>query len=258
MDRHQLDEVDRRLLYEYSGNARMTCTELAARVGISAGQCLRRIRVMEDAKVIQGYVAVVDRTFLNVPLEVFVEVRLTGAEDEELKRFERAADKMSDVVSCWRTAGDVDYLVEGFVADLAGYERLLDALAAMSSVAIVRTHLVLRQVKESPRLPSSCLQTDTRNGYRVVAHRWRRSLLGGRGSRVATNGASPLEAPHRSSRKAPASRRHRSPHSSRRCRELPDVKRAARTPRGLVACAVPAACTSTRGRRNHPDVLRRH
>lgn len=162
--RHRLDEVDRRILYEYSGDARMTYTELAGKVGLSATQCLRRIRALEKSHVIQGYVAVVDRTVLNLPMEVFVEVRLPAADEKGLKRFESAVDRMPDIVSCWRTAGDVDYLVEGFVPNPLGYERLLGALAEIAGVAIVRTHLVLRQVKESLRLPACCLETDVRMG----------------------------------------------------------------------------------------------
>src|SRR5262245_31888779 len=164
MDKHRLDEVDRRILYEYSGDARITYVELAAKVGLSASQCLRRIKAMERASVIQGYVAVIDPLILNLPLEVFIEVRLTGADDEEIERFERTADQRPDIVSCWRTAGNVDYLVEGFVADPRAYERLLTALTAIAGVVIVRTHLVLRQVKESPRLPLCCLDTDGRMG----------------------------------------------------------------------------------------------
>lgn len=148
-----LDDVDRLIVQELTADVRITYAELGARVGLSESQCLRRIRALENANVIRGYVTMVDPAFLNRPVCAFIELRLRGANDAKVAEFERTADQRRDVASCWRVSGDGDYLLQCFVSDPLGYERLLNALAGIDGVLIVRTHLTLRVVKRSPRLP---------------------------------------------------------------------------------------------------------
>ena len=49
-----LDAIDRRLLAALQDNGRLSATELAEKVGLTTSQCLRRIRNLEEAGVIQG------------------------------------------------------------------------------------------------------------------------------------------------------------------------------------------------------------
>ena len=56
----KLDSVDRKILADLQDNGRMTNVDLAARAGISAPPCLRRVRALEDAGVIRGYHADID------------------------------------------------------------------------------------------------------------------------------------------------------------------------------------------------------
>lgn len=58
----ELDAIDLKILRELQRDGRMTNVELAERVGISAPPCLRRVRKLEEADVIQGYHAM-----LNAP-----------------------------------------------------------------------------------------------------------------------------------------------------------------------------------------------
>ena len=54
------DTIDRRILKELAADARITNNELAERVGLSASDCLRRLRRLEETGVIQGYTAMID------------------------------------------------------------------------------------------------------------------------------------------------------------------------------------------------------
>ena len=56
----RLDAIDWKILRELQADGRMTNVELASRVGISAPPCLRRVRALEEAGVIQGYRALID------------------------------------------------------------------------------------------------------------------------------------------------------------------------------------------------------
>ena len=51
----ELDAIDLKILRELQRDGRMTNVELADRVGISAPPCLRRVRKLEEAGIIEGY-----------------------------------------------------------------------------------------------------------------------------------------------------------------------------------------------------------
>ena len=76
MRRSKIDTIDRRILRDLQDDGRMTNVDLARRAGISAPPCLRRVRALEDAGVIQGYTALVDETALGFELTAFALVGL--------------------------------------------------------------------------------------------------------------------------------------------------------------------------------------
>ena len=67
----RLDPTDRRILRELMADGALTNVALAQRVGLSAPPCLRRVRALEDAGVIQGYTALVDERALGFSLTAF-------------------------------------------------------------------------------------------------------------------------------------------------------------------------------------------
>ena len=72
---------------------------------------LAPIRLLEEAGVIRGRVALLDRRKLNVGVTVFVAVRTNQHNQEWLERFSRAVDSIPEVVEFYRMAGDIDYLL---------------------------------------------------------------------------------------------------------------------------------------------------
>ena len=60
MQKVKLDAIDRRILRDLQEDGRITNVDLAARAGISAPPCLRRVRALEDAGFIHGYHAEID------------------------------------------------------------------------------------------------------------------------------------------------------------------------------------------------------
>src|SRR5262245_60793338 len=86
-------------------------------------------------------------------MSAFIHVRLRDANDVRVKTLERVLEQGPDNGRWWRTAGEADYLIRGIVADPAGHERVLDALAEVDGVEIIRTHFVLRVLKASSQLP---------------------------------------------------------------------------------------------------------
>ncbi len=149
-----LDAIDRRILTELQGNARISNAELAEAVGLSPSPCLRRVRALEAAGVVKGYAALLDAAEVGLPISVFVQVTLERQIERALEAFETAIQGRPEVMECYLMTGDADYLLRVVVSDLAAYERFLkEHLTRVSGVSSIKSSFALNQVKYSTALP---------------------------------------------------------------------------------------------------------
>lgn len=149
-----LDAIDRKIVAALQKDGRMSVQELAERVGLSASPCARRIRLLEEAGVITGYVAVVDQAMVGLSISVFASVKLERQREEELDRFSAAVTGWPEVVDCYLMTGQRDYLLRIVVPDLASYERFLkDKLTRLKGVSAIESSFALGQIKRSNVLP---------------------------------------------------------------------------------------------------------
>lgn len=149
-----LDEIDRKIIRTLQSDGRLTNLDLAAQVGLSPTPCLRRVRKLEEAGVIAGYVALVDQTRVNLPVNVFVSVSMDKQHEETLEAFEREVRTWPEVMECYLMTGDSDYLLRIVARDLQAYNRfLMEKLTRMPGLANIRSSFSLKQVAYSASLP---------------------------------------------------------------------------------------------------------
>ena len=149
-----LDAQDRRILAALQRDGRKTIQALADEIGLSATPCHRRVRRLEDEGIIGGYVAVVDQRAVDLPISVFISIRLERQREEELDRFAAAVTRWPEVMECYLMTGQRDYLMRVVCADLPAYERFLkDKLTRLDGVASIESSFALAQVKHTHVLP---------------------------------------------------------------------------------------------------------
>jgi Lrp/AsnC family leucine-responsive transcriptional regulator len=150
----KLDRIDRHILQLLQDDGRLPSSEIAARVGLSATPVLRRIRIMEEAGLIKGYVALVDQKIAGLPVSVFVSVRLEKQREEELQRFSRAIAGWPEVLESYLMTGRQDFLLRVVVASLEDYDRFLKSkLTRLEGVASIESSFALAQDKYTSALP---------------------------------------------------------------------------------------------------------
>jgi len=149
-----LDAIDVRILRALQEDGRMTIQDLAAKAGLTPSPCLRRVRMLEEAGVISGYVAVLDQGKVGLAVSVFVSIRLERQREDELERFSKAIALWPEVLECYLMTGQRDYLMRVVVADLPAYERFLkEKLTRLTCVASIESSFALGQVKHTQILP---------------------------------------------------------------------------------------------------------
>ena len=143
-----IDDTDRRLLRLLQNDARMSITELAERVNLSATPCARRLKRLEDSGVITGYHTQTDAQKLGYPLAVFIAISMDRHTADRFEQFEDKIQSFDEVISCSIVTGRTeDYLIKVRVRDMAHYEEfLLHRLNRIEGVAQVHTSFELREV----------------------------------------------------------------------------------------------------------------
>ena len=150
----KLDPIDRKILSELQADGRMTNVELSRRVGISAPPCLRRVRTLEDAGLIEGYHARVNGRALGYEVMVFAMVSLKSQAEADLTAFEDLARGWPIVRECHMLNGEIDFLLKCVAPNLMTFQNFLTGqLTAAPNVASVKTSLVIRGAKNEPGVP---------------------------------------------------------------------------------------------------------
>jgi DNA-binding Lrp family transcriptional regulator len=150
----KLDRTDRAILKELQRDGCLSNRLLASRVNLSESACLRRVRMLMRADVIERRAALIDQTKVGLPGNVFVSITLNRQEQADLAAFEAAVKRVPEVMECYLMTGPQDYLLRVVVSDPADFERLHSRhLTCLPGVARVQSSFALRTVRKSTELP---------------------------------------------------------------------------------------------------------
>jgi Lrp/AsnC family leucine-responsive transcriptional regulator len=150
----QLDDTDKRILRALQRDGRLQNVELAKEVGLSPSPCLRRVKLLEEAGVIDRYVAVVDQSKIGLSLSLFARVSLTAQDADTIDRFIAAMKRLPQVMECYIILGECDALLRVVVADLEEYRRFQSThLTRKNGIQNVKTDLPSQTIKRSYALP---------------------------------------------------------------------------------------------------------
>ena len=148
------DRIDQRILDALQADGRLSNVDLAERVGLSPSPCLRRVKQLEDAGMIDGYRAVLNRKAVGLGLTVFVEMKVGKHSRDNAAMLQDALMAIPEVVSCHMVSGVSDFLAEVVVPDLEAYERLMtDKILTLATIEDVRSNFAIRTIKTNGALP---------------------------------------------------------------------------------------------------------
>ena len=156
--RDKLDKLDKAILRRLQADGRETYDVVGAKVGLSASAVLRRVKRLEDAGVIDRYVALVKPETVGLGMTAYLNVRLEKHTESHKRNpmdlFRSAVQGWPEVVECVALTGDMDYLLRVVVGDMAHYSRfMMETLLRHPSVQDCKTSFVLDRVKATTAVP---------------------------------------------------------------------------------------------------------
>ncbi|MFF1475032.1 Lrp/AsnC family transcriptional regulator [Streptomyces mirabilis] len=144
-----MDAVDRAILFQLQQDGRLSNVDLSARVGLSPTPCLRRVRNLEEAGIIQGYHADLDPTAIGRGFQVLVQANMMIKDQSTIEAFEDQVREFPEIVECRRMFGDPDYVIWVATTDADAYERFyMTKLTNLPGVARMNSQMTMKMVKE--------------------------------------------------------------------------------------------------------------
>jgi len=154
MTQATLDALDRKILDVLQADGRASNVELSARVHLSAPQCFRRVRSLEERGVIRGYRAEVQPEALGLGVTAYVSLNIDGGQFGRVRDIEAGIRAFPQILECHTVSGDCDYLLKVVARDLKSLSQFLtDRLMQVPGVDDVRSMICMEEVKPRSPLP---------------------------------------------------------------------------------------------------------
>lgn len=150
----RLDAIDRKILQALQEDGRISNVDLAARIHLSAPQCFRRVRSLEERGVVRGYRAAVDPEALGLGVTTFVSVSVGGGDFGRAREIEAQIRAFPQILECYAVSGDDDYVLKVVAQDLKSLSTFLtDRLMQVPGIDDVRSMICLEEIKPPSPLP---------------------------------------------------------------------------------------------------------
>jgi DNA-binding Lrp family transcriptional regulator len=151
---HELSRSERRLLDAMQKDTTLSQIDLAELSGKSRTSIWRLIREFEEAGLIEGKVALLNPKQLGLQIHVMLSVSMVKHSDRTRKDFEAHVQSLPEVMECYSTSGDRDYVLLIISKDMESYNSFLNTqILDHPSVHSASSSFALRRVKYTTALP---------------------------------------------------------------------------------------------------------
>ena len=149
-----LDRIDILILRELQKDAKMTTKDLAARVNLSPSPVFERQKRLEKEGYIKRYIAVVDPIKAGNGIMVLCNVSLKHHSKEFSRQFTSVIAGIDEVVECFNTSGDYDYMLKIYARDMQDYQNfVLGTLGDLDCIGSLHSIFVIGEVKNTLAVP---------------------------------------------------------------------------------------------------------
>ncbi|GAA0559716.1 Lrp/AsnC family transcriptional regulator [Halomonas salifodinae] len=149
-----LDAYDKKILRLLQAQGRITNQQLAEEIGLSSAACWRRVKALEENGTLRRFTALVDPARVGQPLTALVMVTLVRHHIDNTVEFERRILEYPEVLQCFATTGNADFVLRVVIEDMAAYDRFLnEKLFTLAGISQVSSNFALREIKNETAIP---------------------------------------------------------------------------------------------------------
>lgn len=145
-----LDTIDKKLINLLQQDSKQTTKQLSLQLNLSVTAVYERVKKLENQKVIEKYVAIVNKNKIEKAFLVFCHIKLMQHSKEYLNTFEYEILKLEEVSECFHVSGDYDYILKVYVKDMDAYRNfVVTKLTAIKHIGSTHSTFAIEQVKNT-------------------------------------------------------------------------------------------------------------
>ncbi len=145
-----LDITDKKLINLLQNDSKQTTKQLSLQLNLSVTAIYERVKKLENQKVIEKYVAIINKNKIEKSFLVFCHVKLIQHSKEYVTTFEREILKLEEVSECFHVSGDYDYILKIYVKDMDEYRHfMVTKLTAIKHIGSTHSTFTIEQVKNT-------------------------------------------------------------------------------------------------------------
>jgi Lrp/AsnC family leucine-responsive transcriptional regulator len=145
-----LDATDKKLINLLQSDSKQTTKQLSLQLNLSVTAVYERIKKLENKKVIDKYVAIINKHKIEKSFLVFCHVKLIQHSKEYVTTFEREILKLEEVSECFHVSGDYDYILKIYVKDMDEYRNfMVTKLTAIKYIGSTHSIFAIEEVKNT-------------------------------------------------------------------------------------------------------------
>lgn len=145
-----LDITDKKLINLLQQDSKQTTKQLSLQLNLSITAVYERIKKLENQKVIERYVAIINKTKIEKSFLVFCHIKVIQHSKEHVTTFEREILKLEEVSECFHVSGDYDYILKIYVKDMAAYRHfMVTKLTAIKYIGSTHSTFAIEQIKNT-------------------------------------------------------------------------------------------------------------
>ena len=145
-----LDNIDKKLINLLQEDSKQTTKKLSLQLNLSVTAVYERVKKLEHQKVIEKYVAIINKNKIEKSFLVFCHIKLIQHSKEHVTTFEREVLKLEEVSECFHVSGDYDYILKVYVKDMDAYrDFVVTKLTAIKYIGSTHSTFVIEQVKNN-------------------------------------------------------------------------------------------------------------
>jgi Lrp/AsnC family leucine-responsive transcriptional regulator len=175
-EHYEPDAIDLQILDLLQENCKQPLAAIGEKVGLTASSVMERIHKLEQAGVVQGYVALLDARTLGKDITAFIGVSINHP--TSIGAFEREVAHMDDVLDCHHVTGNHTLMLKVKTRDTESLERLIDRMRSIEGVTRTETMVVLSTHTERARIRLEPEAAGSRRPRRGAGARGRRAAEG--------------------------------------------------------------------------------
>lgn len=149
-----MDAINLKILECLQKEGRASVQQVSDQVGLSVAPVWRRIKALEEKKVITGYHAAVDRNKVGLQSCMFTQISLDRHSATMVDNFIQAVQDAPEILACYAVTGDADFLLKIVVSSPESYDDFMHRFFFnLPGVRQTRTIVALKEIKNQMQLP---------------------------------------------------------------------------------------------------------